>query len=212
MIPPDKKLCTKCRDWKHKSKFPKVKNKLKDGTYSLIISSHCYQCKSEYSRKWRKRKQEEGTYNSLARKYRQNEINKDPKAFYKKKRKRDKEYKLKNHEKIKRQQRERLAIKRREEGKPIRGGWLKYREEKKSNQTLLPLEPIQEYLKETNLEVQQIAELTRKKTSSINSIIKGKNSNGNKKNTISEKLVDEILIALGEPYKFEELYPLENNE
>jgi hypothetical protein len=185
------KICSKCKQEKPIDQFPTRWYKPKEGKKYKVPHTPCYECKREENRVQKQKAKDKGIYYEREKKYK-------------------KKYKERNLAKVRQKQREYAAAKRRENGaKPNARSSKRI---KKGKATLLPIDPIKQYLNSLDKTKHQIAEYTNIDSGVIGRIMTGKDASikDGIKTHVTEHLVDRILVELGEPHKLNELYPLED--
>jgi hypothetical protein len=176
---PDHKRCSKCEVVKPLGDFHVRKYEIKDG-WREGPEARCKACKYADYKRWRERKREEGV-DLYALWLRYNRKGRTAKG--KKERRR--------------RERERLAIRRREEGRPIRGP----RDGTHLQDRDVSTAPIADYLRGKGLSEDSIAAQTGVGDRRIGSILREESK------TVRLSTVDKILIGLDAPYMLHELYP-----
>lgn len=202
----EKKKCIGCMDYLPVDKFNTGKRKLKDGTIKTVIRPRCKPCERAYSKAWREKKKEEGVYAEINRRYEENRKNKDPLAYKLKKKELYIRYREKNADEIRRRNRENAAIRRRKEGRPIRGPWKKYSRHSNKEVSTKPLADFLEKLPITSSSIALRADLH---VDYIRKIRKSNKSTSAGIKKITEDTVDKILIAIDREDQFNILYPVE---
>lgn len=194
-----RKKCNDCGKWKHfdlenseASEFQPQKKRRKNGEAYYYPKSYCRLCDQKRKKRSREKVKAEDPerWQEMQKRWRENYLAN------------------KGREHIRRLHRDWSAMRRRQEGRPVRGRWRRYRKEEK-----VPTGPFVELLQAMiadGWEITEIAYLGQSDESRLRRIINGEFRDGGKTYYITEvsvDLVDRVLLGTHSPLHLSDLYP-----
>ena len=176
---PTHKPCARCKKTKAIAEFPEIKKKLASGVVAIYPHSYCRTCEAKRVADWKQKKMAEGTWDEYRRR---SEAGRD-------------------RGKVRRYQREYLAIQRREEGIDGNGHVIAEPE------CRLPAAPLAAFLKELEADESRTTLAGRCGVNErrLYAIVSGEQE------SVSLNAADAILTGLGFQEKLDEFYPLEES-